>query len=198
MDKSIAIKFISGLILSGNEISQILSLILTYYGGSGHRPRWIAIGVGLSALSCLVLALPHFLYGPGRDALALTKEYLDQTLLNATTVPQDLAICPRVVKPDHCDEETMLDVSILPRLLVFLSQFILGIGTTLYYGLGQTYLDDNTKKKNTPMLLGKYVSIIIIISLMEELNIIVYNKLGRDWFVLSFNFLIFIQVLPLL
>ncbi|CAL7943801.1 unnamed protein product [Xylocopa violacea] len=144
----------TGLILSGNEISQILSLILTYYGGSGHRPRWIAVGVGLSAFSCLVLALPHFLYGPGRDALALTKEYLDQTLLNATTIPQDLAICPRVVKPDSCDEETLLDVSILPRLLVFLSQFILGIGTTLYYGLGQTYLDDNTKKKNTPMLLG--------------------------------------------
>lgn len=156
------LNFIIGLILSGNEISQILSLILTYYGGSGHRPRWIAIGVGLSALSCLVLALPHFLYGPGRDALALTKEYLDQTLLNATTVPQDLAICPRVVKPDHCDEETLLDVSILPRLLVFLSQFILGIGTTLYYGLGQTYLDDNTKKKNTPMLLGKYVHLLLL------------------------------------
>ncbi|OAD56261.1 Solute carrier organic anion transporter family member 4C1 [Eufriesea mexicana] len=143
----------TGLILSGNEISEILSLILTYYGGSGHRPRWMAIGVGLSALSCLVLALPHFLYGPGRDALALTKEYLDQTLLNATTVSQDLTICPRVVKPDRCEEETLLDVSVLPRLLVFLSQFILGIGTTLYYGLGQTYLDDNTKKKNTPMLL---------------------------------------------
>ena len=144
----------TGLILSGNEISQILSLILTYYGGSGHRPRWIAVGVGLSAFSCLVLALPHFLYGPGRDALALTKEHLDQTLLNATTVPKDLVICPRVFQPEHCDEETLLDVSILPRLLVFLSQFILGIGTTLYYGLGQTYLDDNTKKKNTPMLLG--------------------------------------------
>ena len=144
----------TGLILSGNEISQILSLILTYYGGSGHRPRWIAVGVGLSAFSCLVLALPHFLYGPGRDALALTKEHLDQTLLNATTVPKDLVICPRVVQLEHCDEETLLDVSILPRLLVFLSQFILGIGTTLYYGLGQTYLDDNTKKKDTPMLLG--------------------------------------------
>ncbi|XP_043258723.1 solute carrier organic anion transporter family member 74D [Colletes gigas] len=144
----------TGLILSGNEISQVLSLILTYYGGSGHRPRWIAIGVGLSAFSCLVLALPHFLFGPGRDALALTKEHLDQTLLNSTTAPEDLAICPRVVKPERCDEETLMDVSILPRLLVFLSQFILGIGTTLYYGLGQPYLDDNTKKKNTPMLLG--------------------------------------------
>lgn len=144
----------TGLILSGNEISQILSLILTYYGGSGHRPRWIAVGVGLSALSCLVLALPHFIFGPGRDAMDLTKEYLDQTLLNATTVPRDIAICPRTNEPEHCDDEALLDVSLLPRLLVFLSQFILGIGTTLYYGLGQTYLDDNTKKKNTPMLLG--------------------------------------------
>ncbi|EZA61297.1 hypothetical protein DMN91_012661 [Ooceraea biroi] len=144
----------TGIILSGNEISQILSLILTYYGGSSHRPRWIAVGVGLSALSCFVLALPHFIYGPGKDALALTKEYLDQTLLNMTSVPKDLAICPRTGDPELCDTETMLSVSLLPRLLVFISQFILGIGTTLYYGLGQTYLDDNTKKKNTPMLLG--------------------------------------------
>ncbi|XP_012215069.1 solute carrier organic anion transporter family member 74D [Linepithema humile] len=143
----------TGLILSGNEISQILSLILTYYGGSSHRPRWIAVGVSLSALSCLVLALPHFIYGPGKDALALTKEYLDQTLLNMTN-KHDLATCPRTDQPEQCDAETMLSVSLLPRLLVFISQFILGIGTTLYYGLGQTYLDDNTKKKNTPMLLG--------------------------------------------
>lgn len=144
----------TGLILSGNEISQILSLILTYYGGSSHRPRWMAVGVGLSALSCLVLALPHFIYGPGKDALALTKEYLDETLLNVTTVPKDLAICPRTDQPELCDAETKLSVNYLPLLLVFISQFILGIGTTLYYGLGQTYLDDNTKKKNTPMLLG--------------------------------------------
>ncbi|XP_024880200.1 solute carrier organic anion transporter family member 4C1 [Temnothorax curvispinosus] len=144
----------TGLILSGNEISQILSLILTYYGGSSHRPRWIAVGVGLSALSCLILALPHFIYGPGKDALALTKEYLDQTLLNMTTVPENFAICPRTNQPELCDAETKLSVSYLPLLLIFISQFVLGIGTTLYYGLGQTYLDDNTKKKNTPMLLG--------------------------------------------
>ncbi|XP_015609207.1 solute carrier organic anion transporter family member 5A1 [Cephus cinctus] len=145
----------TGIILSGNEISQILSLVLTYYGGSGHRPRWIAVGVALSAASCLVLALPHVIYGPGKDALALTKEYLDHTLLNATgTDSSHIAICPRNNNPEQCDENAMMDISYLPRLLVFVSQFILGIGTTLYYGLGQTYLDDNTKKKNTPMLLG--------------------------------------------
>lgn len=146
----------TGVILSGNEISQILSLILTYYGGYGHRPKWIAVGVGCSALSCLVLAMPHFMYGPGKNALALTEEYfLDHNyFVNETSSSsEDLAICPRTDVPVHCDASTKSGI-LLPRLLIFLSQFILGIGTTLYYSLGQTYLDDNTKKKNTPMLLG--------------------------------------------
>ena len=56
-----------------------------------------------------------------------------------------------------CDDEIE---SVLPLILIFLSQFVLGVGNTLYYALGQTYLDDGvTKKKNTPMLLA-YVSIL--------------------------------------
>lgn len=51
----------------------------------------------------------------------------------------------------ECNDE--ID-SILPLVLIFLSQFVLGIGNTLYYALGQTYLDDNTKKSNTPLLLS--------------------------------------------
>lgn len=35
-----------------------------------------------------------------------------------------------------------------------MSQFVLGIGNTLYYSLGQTYLDDNTKQRNTPLMLA--------------------------------------------
>lgn len=67
---------ISGIILSGNEISQILlSLILSYAGGQRNRPRWISWGVVCSALSCFVLAWPHFIYGAGEDALKLTNEY---------------------------------------------------------------------------------------------------------------------------
>lgn len=44
-------------------------------------------------------------------------------------------------------------------MLIFLSQFVLGIGNTLYYSLGQTYLDDNTKKTNTPMMLAYAMSL---------------------------------------
>lgn len=47
-----------------------------------------------------------------------------------------------------------MERSIVPLILIFLSQFVLGIGTSLYMSLGQAYLDDNTKKTRTPLLLG--------------------------------------------
>lgn len=46
------------------------------------------------------------------------------------------------------------EFSIAPLILIFVSQFVLGIGTTLYYTLGSTYLDDGTARKNTPMMLA--------------------------------------------
>lgn len=68
--------FPSGIVLSGNEISQILlSLILSYIGGQRNRPRWIAWGIVLCGVSCFILVLPHFIYGAGHDVLQLTKEY---------------------------------------------------------------------------------------------------------------------------
>lgn len=140
--------------MSGNEISQILSFVLTYFGGSGHRPRWIATGVAISALSCFVLASPHFIYGAGKDAMALTKEYRNITASN-DTIDKKLRLCSSENIPEQCDGKVEADTSIVPRLIIFLSQFILGIGTTLHYGLGLSYIDDNTKKKNTPLLLGK-------------------------------------------
>lgn len=49
-----------------------------------------------------------------------------------------------------CDEE----FSYVPLFLIFLSQFILGIGNTLYYSLGPTYIDDNSKLHKTPLMLS--------------------------------------------
>lgn len=75
-----------GIILSGNEISQILlSLILSYIGGQRNRPRWIAWGIVFCGLSCYILALPHFIYGAGDDALHLTVEYLQEQMENVTS-----------------------------------------------------------------------------------------------------------------
>ncbi|CAB3375266.1 Hypothetical predicted protein [Cloeon dipterum] len=54
----------TGLIMSATEIGQIgSSLLLTYYGGQGHRPKWIAWGMVLFAVSSFSCALPHFIFG---------------------------------------------------------------------------------------------------------------------------------------
>ncbi|KDR21868.1 Solute carrier organic anion transporter family member 3A1 [Zootermopsis nevadensis] len=143
----------TGIVMSGNEISQILlSLTLSYYGGRGNRPVWIAWGVAVSGLSCYILVLPHLVHGPGRDALALTEEYLDTHFYNMTPENRDdsLAVC----SADSYDKICGDMASMMPLVLTFLSQFVLGIGSTLYYALGQPYLDDNVKKTETPMLLG--------------------------------------------
>lgn len=149
----------AGFILSGNEISQILlSLVLSYVGGQRNRPRWIGIGVIFSAASCFILALPHFIYGAGEEALRLTKEYSLQNKVDMSSLNQTATeiyrsrnyLCMALQQPEGCDEL----FSTVPMVLIFLSQFVLGIGNTLYYSLGQTYLDDNTKKTNTPMMLA--------------------------------------------
>lgn len=68
-----------GIVLSGNEVSQImLSLILSYAGGQRNRPRWIAWGVIFCSLSCFILAAPHFVFGAGEDILQYTEEYITE------------------------------------------------------------------------------------------------------------------------
>lgn len=80
-----------------------------------------------------------------------------------TTSSSESALCTSSKSFDTCDKvEFLSEYSLLPVLLVFFSQFILGIGNTLYFSLGNTYMDDNTKKTRTPMLLGKYILSVVI------------------------------------
>lgn len=51
---------------------------------------------------------------------------------------------------DECGEV----FTYFPLVLIFISQFVLGVGNTLYYSLGQSYLDDNTKKRDTALMLS--------------------------------------------
>ncbi|MPC15712.1 Solute carrier organic anion transporter family member 4C1 [Portunus trituberculatus] len=62
----------TGIILAGNDISQVLlAIFLSYYGTFGHRPRWLAVGALFTAASCFTASLPHFFYGAGTGAEAV-------------------------------------------------------------------------------------------------------------------------------
>lgn len=75
----------------------------------------------------------------------------------AISNPRDNQLCS--ARHAHDDCETGEIFSYVPLVLIFMSQFVLGIGNTLYYSLGQSYLDDNTKKGNTPLVLAYALSL---------------------------------------
>lgn len=45
--------------------------------------------------------------------------------------------------------------SFAPQIILFLAQFIAGIGGSLYFTLGVAYMDDNIKKSKTPALVSE-------------------------------------------
>ncbi|XP_067645315.1 solute carrier organic anion transporter family member 74D isoform X2 [Eurosta solidaginis] len=54
----------TGLLLSASEMGQIsTAMLLTYFAGRGHRPRWIACGMVLFSIAAFACSLPHFIFG---------------------------------------------------------------------------------------------------------------------------------------
>ncbi|XP_050093605.1 solute carrier organic anion transporter family member 74D-like [Anopheles aquasalis] len=147
----------TGIISVGNDISALLlSAILSYYAGKGHRPRWIAIGLLMITAFCWLTALPHLLYGPGEAALSLTTEYgatydANQTL-EVLEAQKAKTLCrTNATRGAECEKE---EGNLAPQVFFFLAQFISGIGSSLYYTLGVSYMDDNIKKSKTPALVS--------------------------------------------
>ncbi|XP_014246660.1 solute carrier organic anion transporter family member 5A1 isoform X2 [Cimex lectularius] len=143
----------TGVITVGNDISTLfVSMVLSYYAGKGHRPRWIAVGVYTIVLFCIMNALPHFLYGPGEDALGLTEEY--GRLDNKTDLDRHnrQTLCQKEESAVKCDTGDAGNIA--PQLILFMAQLISGIGGSLYFTLGVSYMDDNIKRSKTPALVS--------------------------------------------
>ncbi|KAL1123244.1 hypothetical protein AAG570_002331 [Ranatra chinensis] len=148
----------TGIITVGNDISQLfISVVLSYYTGRGHRPRWIAVGIYTVVLFCLLNALPHFLYGPGNDALSLTEEFGNVYDANSTLGALDRhnrgRLCHSGVGEDGVGCDTS-EGNLAPQVILFLAQLIAGVGGSLYYTLGVSYMDDNIKRSKTPALIS--------------------------------------------
>lgn len=146
----------TGIISVGNDISQLFaSVFLSYYAGRGHRPRWMAFGLYTIAMYCVLTALPHFLYGSGEDALLLTTEYGATFNENST-----LDILEKQKRQTLCENKNttqceLEDGNVAPQVILFIAQLISGVGGSLYYTLGVSYMDDNIKKSKTPALISK-------------------------------------------
>ncbi|XP_055606814.1 solute carrier organic anion transporter family member 74D [Uranotaenia lowii] len=147
----------TGIISVGNDISSLfLSAILSYYAGKGNRPRWISFGLFTIVTFCWLTALPHLLYGPGEAALFLTTEFgatYDENQTKEVFEAQKAKTLCRAngTRGAECETE---EGNLAPQAILFVAQFISGIGSSLYYTLGVSYMDDNIKKSKTPALVS--------------------------------------------
>ncbi|XP_055609413.1 solute carrier organic anion transporter family member 74D-like [Uranotaenia lowii] len=135
----------AGIITAGSDLSFVLaSLFLSYYASNKRKPLWIALGITSMGLSCFVNALPHFLFGPNLEDLM-------QDVGNATV--SDSKKLDSLCNPNRGPPDCSTDIGNLkPQLLLFLASFLSGIGTSLYFTLGITYMDDNVSKAKVPLL----------------------------------------------
>lgn len=134
----------SGLIASCFDIASCICLpFVSYFGGNGHKPRWLGWGIGIMGLGSVVFALPHF----------TTPSY-------QVTVPERSDLCS--------SNSTNFSVNkasdgLSNYVYVFvLAQLLHGIGATPLFTLGFTFLDENTKSNNSPIYVGIFFTATII------------------------------------
>ena len=150
----------SGFVASGYDIASVLCLIpVSYIGGRGHKPRWIAAGVLLLSLGSFLFALPHFVADFYRyDEVG---EVLGPLAMCRSAVHPAAAVPPLNTSLSEVGCEDGTSLTKMPSLssymfVMVVAQMLHGAGATPIYTLAVTYLDDSLKPKVTPLYLGQY------------------------------------------
>ncbi|XP_054156342.1 solute carrier organic anion transporter family member 74D-like [Oppia nitens] len=149
---------ISGLILIADNFSQMLvSPIIGYMGTRFNRPRMIASGELVLALSCFITALPYLLYGPGTHLLHDDRLLQSKMMRNETRYE----LCPANHDDIDCSNGKHSTVW-LAVVLLWSGSFLRGLGFTAYFVIGMPYVDDSVSKRNSPI----YISLISALRLI--------------------------------
>ena len=130
----------SGIIASSYDAASVICLIpVSYFGGQGHKPRWLGMGILIMSLGSLVFTLPHFTTGP--------YQYEDQEVRMCMMDRNATDVC--------VSKEQSASYLSNYKYVLILGQVMHGIGATPLYTLGVTYLDENLKPKMTPVYVGQ-------------------------------------------
>ncbi|GAB1287317.1 Solute carrier organic anion transporter family member 4A1 [Apodemus speciosus] len=136
----------SGLIASSYDIAACLCLtFVSYFGGNGHKPRWLGWGVLVLGIGSLVFTLPHFTAGR-------YEVEMDEGL--------GTGMC--LTNQSHVECKDSASGLSSYRLVFMLGQLLHGVGATPLYTLGVTYLDENVKSSYSPIYIAIFYTAAIL------------------------------------
>ncbi|XP_033009587.1 solute carrier organic anion transporter family member 4A1 [Lacerta agilis] len=155
----------SGLIASSYDIAACVCLtFVSYFGGNGHKPRWLGWGVLIMGIGSVIFALPQF----------TTSQY-------EVHFSEEIGMCSSN-QSVGCSESVSSLSSY--RFVFMLGQFLHGIGATPLYTLGVTYLDENVKSNYSPVYIAIFYTAAILGPaagyLVGGIFLNIYTEIGRQ------------------
>ncbi|XP_045136417.1 solute carrier organic anion transporter family member 74D-like isoform X2 [Portunus trituberculatus] len=140
---------VSAFITTGNDLVQLFfGIPLAYVAGRGHRPRWLALSMLGATAACLLATSPHFIFGPGDTAAAVTQDL----------TPSGKGLCTKEGSGGNssCGAEGVAinTEQYTVVTLHLLAQVLAGLASLMYYTVGHTYLDDAVRKDKVPLFLA--------------------------------------------
>uniref|UniRef100_V5GT37 Solute carrier organic anion transporter family member n=2 Tax=Ixodes ricinus TaxID=34613 RepID=V5GT37_IXORI len=141
------------IILVAESISPVfLDVFMGYIAGWMSRPKMLSLGMMVVSASSILVTLPYAMYGPATTLLAKGVDGFEDAgkLEFCGSRPPDL--------PCSASDSTGVTTS-LPFAILFVASFMNGIGQSVLHVVGNSYMDDSIKKKNSPMYFGASYSV---------------------------------------
>ncbi|XP_027205344.2 solute carrier organic anion transporter family member 74D-like [Dermatophagoides pteronyssinus] len=152
---------VSGFLLIADNLSEmILSPIIGYLGSKYNRSRLIAFGEMVVVISCFLSAMPYFIYGTATHLGS--HGYTNSSSSSSSSINYDLCS----IIEDSSSSSCQLDANgndnggggrstvIAAVVILWIACLLNGLGYTAFYTIGLPYVDDNIKKKNSPIYLS--------------------------------------------
>ena len=142
---------ITGLILiTDNFMAIIFNPIFGYLANHMHRPRLIGYCQIVVVLGCYLAALPYFIYGAGNQFTGTEQNSLTNTVESNKSV--EFCDSDRRIT-NECDDYT--SNTVVPAVVILcLASCCNGIGFVAFYTIGIPFIDDNVKKKSSPLYIS--------------------------------------------
>ncbi|XP_013403130.1 solute carrier organic anion transporter family member 4A1 [Lingula anatina] len=135
----------AGVIDAGYDIATVLVLVfVSYYGGRGHKGKWIGVGTILLGFGSVIFIIPQFTTG-----LYAAQEREDVCVLDSNNNQTDFCQSPDAHLSDYF-------------YVFFLGQMVQGFGCSPMFTLAFVYLDENVSTKESPLYTGIYYGISVI------------------------------------